>query len=37
MVIPNSVIVQQPPICDALEQSYRLLNIVCCFVTCNCY
>ena len=37
LIIPNSLIVQQPPICETLEQSCRFLNIVCCFVTCSCY
>ena len=36
MVLPNSMIVQRPPICDTLEKSCQLLNIVCCFNIINC-
>ena len=45
MVLPNTMIVQRPPICDTLEKFCQLLNIVCCLLTakipscalCQCY
>ena len=37
MVISHSVIAKPPPIHDELKKFCQLLNVVCCFVTCNCY
>ena len=35
LIISNDLAVERSPICEKLEQSCRLLNIVCCYVTCK--
>ena len=35
LIVSNHVIVERSPVCLQLEQSCRLLNMVCCFITCR--
>ena len=35
IILLNSVTIEQPSVCEYLEKSCQLLNLVCCFINCH--